>query len=71
MSAETAIKATIKAATLLYKAVKGVKSNKEKCNYLCEQVRLIVDDIQEKDDSALGQHSGQILNFEVFEECLN
>ena len=67
MSAKTAMQA----AKLLYAAVKGVKSNKEKCNYLCEQVRLIVDDIKEKDDSALDRHSVQILNFEVFEECLN
>ena len=65
MSAATAMQA----AKLLYAAVKGVKSNKEKCKYLCYQVRLIVDDIQEKDDSALGQHSVQILKFQVFEEC--
>jgi len=58
----------IQVANLLYTAVEGVKSNKEKCEYLCNQVRQIVDDIQEKDYFALGQHSVQILNFQVFEE---
>ena len=62
MSAETAMQA----AKVLYDAVQGVKSNKEKCVYVYKQVMLMVDNIKEE-DAALGQHSLQISNFQVFE----